>query len=238
MSRLSAEDDAKPFRLRIPMASPRERYKSIGSGRRFEKKERWYPVTAEEKAKYSKVLLFDTNPSSPPLFQIVTKEEARRIDIEENIAGASNEAAAAQREAKLQAQLDEAHAKLKEQAIALEVVMTNQARTETRMEELLGMLKEKFIPRADSRLEGTTGTVEAKQEAKLEETKIEPKPETKVEPKPARPGERRDGNKKPAKAEAKPDDDKAEAKEASDAEVSASDAYDSSLKAEGFTLNR
>ncbi len=98
--------DAKPYRLRIPPTSPREKHVYPG-GATFERALRWYPIGEEEKARYAKAVLYDTNPSSPPLFQIVTPERALEIDQEEGVLGAAAEREALEREAKIVRELEQ-----------------------------------------------------------------------------------------------------------------------------------
>ena len=174
------------------------------------------------------MLLFDTNPASPPLFQIVTVEQARLIDIEENIAGANQEAAAAKREAAMKTQLDEANAKIAAQEQTIALLAAGQSRMERILTQILA-----------GQAQPAAAPPMAVHDGEKVEAKSEQKAEAKTEAKPARPGERRDGNKqKPtAKPEAKADDEKADAKSAADA-GDATAAYDESLKAEGFTPNR
>lgn len=232
---LTPEELAKPFRLRIPPTSPRNAQR-FTDGRRFEKnpKKRWYPISEDDKKRFEKCLLFEANPASPKLFQIVTADQAREIDRQEGVAGADAEQRAAAREAKLQAELDKAHTKIDEQAGAL----ANLTAGQSRLEQLLAQLLESQQQSQSSNIPMINASIE-KNDVRADEAKVEAKAETKADAKPARPGERRDGKKQP-KAETKEpsDEHKAEAKETSDAEVSAVDAYDSSLKAEGFTPNR
>lgn len=163
--------DNKPLRLRIPPTSPRETHSFAAGGVRFQRSKGWYPITTEEKARFEKARLHDTNPSSGPLFQIVTAERALEIDIEEGRAGASEERTRAAKDAAMRAEVDAA----KTQLAALQSVVFALVPPDKRTPEVLAALGR------EPAKEATPAKPPADEPKKAEEKAVPQKP--------ARPGE-------------------------------------------------
>ncbi len=249
---MPAEEAAKPYRLRIPPTHPRDTHTFFG-GRTFDKKRRWYGIDEHEKARYAKTPLYDTNPASPALFQIVTKDQAREIDLAENVTGAQQEAAAAMREAELRAAVEAANARADDASARATSAENNVASMRNQMDEMGRNLSELMAilkgqnPSIKSPAETSDAVHEQKVDPKVEAKPVDKLGEAKTEQRPARPGEKRESGKaKPAPKTGVDDEPKQEPKlqgvdgDAADPTGAnkAASAYDESLKESGFTPNR